>query len=494
MVQDSDEIAEKERKRLEEEQAKIAAKAEEDARKAEAKAKEMARKAEEDRAKIAAKAEEDARKAETKAQERARKAEEEAKKNATKADEAARKFIEKADAVVLKANEALARAANARKIAEHAKKSEESVSKADEANAAALEAETRVDEALRKAKEATKSAEDTFKMELAARKIEEARNTEEAVKRAVEAADKADAASKKAEDLAIKAEAIRKADEFRSYENRFKVFSNARIKREDKWADAGWYAREYWEQDKFGQRQSDLLKKQIEYIIKKSPVIAEKLQSADIVNVKSIKDQRDVVRLPFSSNDMISKDQKANPPFGKLCCADPVDIVNIRPSHEGTDTPRLFLTSKYETADLYQAARALVAAGISNEDIVVSLYDDNTFWALRLWNEVLRCDYGCAVIPIALLDHKKKMEVIKQVGATVLIGTPSQMQDAAEAAKEMGLDPASSSIRILLTSGEPGIATAPKVGKKIEELWGAKNFECYGCQDIGIFAWSCDVQ
>ena len=58
----------------------------------------------------------------------------------------------------------------------------------------------------------------------------------------------------------------------------------------------------------------------------------------------------------------------------------------------------------------------------------------------------------------------------------------------------LGVDIAKSSIKILLTGGEKGVGSDPKMAEKLEGLWGAKSYEFVGCQDIGIYAWSCEDQ
>jgi phenylacetate-coenzyme A ligase PaaK-like adenylate-forming protein len=141
----------------------------------------------------------------------------------------------------------------------------------------------------------------------------------------------------------------------------------------------------------------------------------------------------------------------------------------------------------------YRYARPLLAAGVTKDDIVVLLGQDD-FWGVSPLCEVLKQDFGCMVICVSYLDAKRRMEVISQLKATVLVGTPSQAQNLADAAGIFGMDAAQTSVRIVITGGEPGVGSSPEIGKSIEEAWNAKSYEFYGCQDVGILAWSCDAK
>jgi phenylacetate-CoA ligase len=86
------------------------------------------------------------------------------------------------------------------------------------------------------------------------------------------------------------------------------------------------------------------------------------------------------------------------------------------------------------------------------------------------------------------------MDVITHHGATVLVGTSSQVQTLGDISDMPGMDPAHSEVRLIITGGEIGIGSSADIGKAMQEVWGAKAFELYGCQDVGILAWSCGAQ
>jgi phenylacetate-CoA ligase len=73
----------------------------------------------------------------------------------------------------------------------------------------------------------------------------------------------------------------------------------------------------------------------------------------------------------------------------------------------------------------------------------------------------------------------------------VLVCTPTYALHLAEVARETGVDPANSSIRITIQAGEPG-ASLPSVKRKIEKAWGARCFDHAGASEVG--AWGFESQ
>jgi len=462
------------------------------------KQEEMQRKMDEEKARAVAKVEQDRIKVGAKAAEDARrtslKAEEEKNKTTFKAEEDARKADAKAEQALSEVDGLKARIRISKDDASWARKSGDGSKKAEEVDAALGVAEAKIDEGVSKAKEASRRAEEVKSSNEVERKVEAAKSAVDAANVAADSMNKAEDALKKAEKAAEGAEAARRVDEARKYEAKYKVFADARISRDKIWqTDSEWYKREFWGSDDLGKRQDKMLKEQVKYIWNNSPYIQKKLESSGMVKPDVIKSRNDVEQLPFTTAEDLAKRQSQYPPYGDGHSLTAEDLIEARLSEEQSKYPRLSLTSKYETAYLYHAARPLLAAGISNSDVVITRYLDS-FWAFGLLYEVLKNDIGAAVVPTTLLDDKKLLEVIKLTGASVLMGRPSSLMEMAEVAKTEGVDITKSSIKVLITSGEKGVGSDPKMAEKLEAAWGAKSYEFVGCQDIGIYAWSCEDQ
>jgi len=77
-----------------------------------------------------------------------------------------------------------------------------------------------------------------------------------------------------------------------------------------------------------------------------------------------------------------------------------------------------------------------------------------------------------------------------EIDATVLLCTPTYALRLAEAAREIGLDPASSQIRVTVHAGEPG-ASIPATRAAIEAAFSARCFDHTGMTELGPTGHSC---
>jgi phenylacetate-CoA ligase len=225
---------------------------------------------------------------------------------------------------------------------------------------------------------------------------------------------------------------------------------------------------------------------------KNSPFMRAKMEGNEILKTGMVKKPEDIVKLPFISGADLAASQRQDPPYGNICSAKAGPVVDIGVNGEASAAPRYFFTAGADLAYTYRYVRPLLTAGVTGDDVVVLLGEDD-FWAVNPLCEVLKYDFGCTVICVAYLDAKRRMEAITQLKATVLIGTPSQAQSLADAAGVFGMDAAQTAVRLIITGGEAGIGSSPEIGGAIEQAWNAKAYEFYGCQDVGILAWSCDA-
>jgi phenylacetate-CoA ligase len=75
----------------------------------------------------------------------------------------------------------------------------------------------------------------------------------------------------------------------------------------------------------------------------------------------------------------------------------------------------------------------------------------------------------------------------------VLVCTPTYALHLAEVAAGLGLDLASSDIRITIHAGEPG-ASVPNVKRRIEAAWRARCFDHAGATEVGAWAFDCQAE
>jgi phenylacetate-CoA ligase len=100
---------------------------------------------------------------------------------------------------------------------------------------------------------------------------------------------------------------------------------------------------------------------------------------------------------------------------------------------------------------------------------------------------------GALVIPGGAVDTRRQIETIARFQPKAIAGTPSFMAHVAETAGEMGVDLARSSVTMACIGGEPG-GSVPGTRARLEAMWGAKVFDCYGALEFQPIAWDTPLQ
>jgi phenylacetate-CoA ligase len=100
---------------------------------------------------------------------------------------------------------------------------------------------------------------------------------------------------------------------------------------------------------------------------------------------------------------------------------------------------------------------------------------------------------GVPMIAMGGFDLKRRINFINTRRPTVMATTPSYALHMGETMREMGLDPAASSIRLIASGGEPG-ASIPATKRRIEEMWNAELCDWFGATEFGPAAHTCRPQ
>jgi phenylacetate-CoA ligase len=195
----------------------------------------------------------------------------------------------------------------------------------------------------------------------------------------------------------------------------------------------------------------------------------------------------DLPKWPVVDKAEMMADVTAAPPFGTYTTHD--DALWGRrgwmmfSSSGSTGVPRIFRYSQIDRELWAWAnARALHAAGLRPRDsmLICAGYGPHVFaWGVQF----ALAKMGVACIPGGGMTGEARAQLVDRFRPTVLTGTPSYVLRLARVMAERGLDPAASSVRTLLVGGEPatGIAGTRRL---LEELWGARLVEFYGCTEV----------
>ena len=205
------------------------------------------------------------------------------------------------------------------------------------------------------------------------------------------------------------------------------------------------------------------------------------------VTPSDIKSIEDITKLPFLKKD----DLRESYPDG-LRGVPAKECVRIH-STSGTTGKRVVAYYTKEDIDLWDTcvARALVAAGISDEDVVQVCYGYGLFTGgLGLHGGAEKL--GCMVLPMSSGTTDRQLQFMEDLKSTVLCCTPSYAAYLAETINERGLRD-----RIHLRRGIFGAeAWSEDMRASIETSLGLKAHDIYGLTELsgpGV-AYECSVQ
>ena len=92
--------------------------------------------------------------------------------------------------------------------------------------------------------------------------------------------------------------------------------------------------------------------------------------------------------------------------------------------------------------------------------------------------------FGATAVPTGGLSSRARLELMRSVGATVLIATPSYALHLIEVAGEVGIDVNSLAIRLIIVAGEPG-GSSPSVRTRLQQAWDAEVIDHAGATEVG---------
>ncbi|MBZ0216793.1 MAG: AMP-binding protein [Fimbriimonadaceae bacterium] len=188
---------------------------------------------------------------------------------------------------------------------------------------------------------------------------------------------------------------------------------------------------------------------------------------------------------PVDKKEMVA-DLMANPPWGTYTTHD--DTVweqrgwTLFATSGTTGLPRVFRYSKFDLEQWRWAnARALWSLGARRGDSVFLVVGFGPHvWAWGV-NQAL-AHMGVPCIPGGGMTAEMRCNIIERYKPTILATLPSQLLRLGRVMQEMGMDPAKSSIKTLFTGGEPA-AGISSTRARLEDMWGAKLVEFYGCTE-----------
>ena len=230
----------------------------------------------------------------------------------------------------------------------------------------------------------------------------------------------------------------------------------------------------------------------VAHAMARSPFWRRKLGEAG-VEPERLRTLDDLRRLPFLTKQELLDDQEANPPYGTaITCSPSLAVAYHHTSGTTGRTPlRVFETRRDWDWGADAWARALYAFGVRSTDIVYFPFGYGPF--IGFWGAHYAVQkIGAMTVAGGAQSSEHRLRQLIDVGATVVVATPSYALRLAAVAGELGIDLAKGTrVELLLHAGEPG-ASIPATKALIERLWGAHAGDFAGMTETaGISAFEC---
>lgn len=217
-----------------------------------------------------------------------------------------------------------------------------------------------------------------------------------------------------------------------------------------------------------------------------------KLAAAGISDARDLTSVDDLRAVPWTTKVELSNAQANDPPFGGLLSYPERDYILLHQT-SGTTGKSLQWLDTRESWDWWARCWAEVygAAGVTQEDRVFVAFSFGPF--IGFWSAYAGATaYGALVHPGGGMSTARRLQAIIDNKITVLVSTPTYALHMAEVAAEMGIDIASSDVRLTLHAGEPG-ANIPATRARIENAWGARCIDHAGATEVGAWGFQCEA-
>jgi phenylacetate-CoA ligase len=237
--------------------------------------------------------------------------------------------------------------------------------------------------------------------------------------------------------------------------------------------------------------QFELLKAQLDYVLKKSRFYQKKFKDAGIT-ADTIKVLKDFEKIPFTTKEEL---RTFNDDF---ICVPNKKVVDIGATTGTTGNPILLPATMNDVKRLRGTyRRSFHAIGINHNDIVQLAVAFDQLFPIGVTADATLKELGATVVRMGPGNTKRQIEIMKRIKSTIIFASPDYMFTLAETAKEMGYDPRKDFfLKKGLFHGHPLFDNNNQptmVAKKIEEIWGIESFSCYGSMEMFSGAFDCKI-
>jgi phenylacetate-CoA ligase len=211
--------------------------------------------------------------------------------------------------------------------------------------------------------------------------------------------------------------------------------------------------------------------------------------------LQDVRSWKDFERLPLTSKSELVGDQALHPPFGTNLTFPLDHYVRLhQTSGSSGDVPLRWL----DTAESWEwwlriwAEHVYPAAGVTAADRVFFAFSFGPF--VGFWSAFGGAQrLGAMSISGGAMTSEQRVRSIVDLGATVLMSTPTYALRLADVASGIGIDISAAGIRTTIHAGEPG-ASIPATRAAIEAAYSAVTFDHTGMTELGPTGFSCSAR
>jgi phenylacetate-CoA ligase len=195
-----------------------------------------------------------------------------------------------------------------------------------------------------------------------------------------------------------------------------------------------------------------------------------------------IKSIEDLQKIPVTRKKDLSEAQKANPPFGGFLTVPMADLVRIHQS------PGPIYDPVGKVPDYWRWKTALHSVGFRRGDLVVNTFAYHLTPAGHMFEEGVS-GLGATIVPTGVGNTETQIDIIKSLGVTGYIGTPSFLMAIFKKAEDMGMTPAKDfklEMGFLLAE-----MLSTSLRRRLMDDYHIIGRQAYGTADVGCVSYEC---
>jgi phenylacetate-CoA ligase len=189
----------------------------------------------------------------------------------------------------------------------------------------------------------------------------------------------------------------------------------------------------------------------------------------------------DLEKIPITSKDELAELQSENPPFGGFLA---VSLDTLR--HVFLSPGPLYEPSAEEGAVMDTVRDMLAIAGFAAGDVVLNTFGYHLIPTGLAIDQVLT-QMGTTVIPAGVGNADLQIKMMRDLGVTSYVGTPSWLMKLIDSVEESNLDFSQFSLQKVLVSAEP---LPPALRQTFVEKYGLSVTNAYGTAELGFLAYN----